>query len=202
MAAGDYSGRPGSGRGAQRRRAGLWEAMDRTRIRWRNAARIAAGVAAAGGLALVVPDLLEPPAPPPLPADIGLATAPGAPLDAVGSREPHDSRRRSPTKEARDREPPPTPRSEERGQSRRRAPEHEEPQSPQGPPPPSPVTASATAPSSPTSSPTATAPATPPAPAPPASPPPQADPPDPPSAPADPPPAAPEPQPSEFSFER
>ena len=59
MAAGDYSGRPESGRGAQRRRAGLWEAMDRTRIRWRNAARIAAGVAAAAVLALVVLGMAE-----------------------------------------------------------------------------------------------------------------------------------------------
>jgi neural Wiskott-Aldrich syndrome protein len=48
--------------------------MDRSRIRWRNVGRLAAGVAGGGVLLIVGPGLLDPPEPPPLPADVGLAT--------------------------------------------------------------------------------------------------------------------------------
>ncbi len=48
--------------------------MDRTRIRWKNVARLAGGVAAGATLIAVVPGLLQPGAPAPLPPDVGLET--------------------------------------------------------------------------------------------------------------------------------
>jgi hypothetical protein len=48
--------------------------MDRSQIRWKNVGRLAAGAAGAGALLVVAPGLFEPPQPPPLPADVGLAT--------------------------------------------------------------------------------------------------------------------------------
>ena len=54
--------------------------MDRARIRWRNVGRIAGGLGAAGLLVVVVPGLLEPPEPPPLPDDVGLATGATRPV--------------------------------------------------------------------------------------------------------------------------
>ena len=47
----------------------------RTRIRWTGVAKLAAGAIACGALALTLPALLERPKPPPLPADVGFATA-------------------------------------------------------------------------------------------------------------------------------
>jgi hypothetical protein len=49
----------------------------RTRIRWTGVAKLAAGAIGCGALALALPALLEPPKPPPLPADVGFT--PGAP---------------------------------------------------------------------------------------------------------------------------
>ena len=72
--------------------------MDRARIRWRNVARLAAGAVLAGLALALGPGLLTPSEPPPLPADVGLATGPervyaatGAP---PGAQRPHDARPR------------------------------------------------------------------------------------------------------------
>src|SRR6476660_1843862 len=51
----------------------------RTRIRWTNVARLAAGAIACTALVAGVPALLERPKPPPLPDDIGLTQARHAP---------------------------------------------------------------------------------------------------------------------------
>jgi hypothetical protein len=48
--------------------------MARTRIRWQNVARIGACVAGAAAAVAFLPGLLSPSDPPPLPADVGLAT--------------------------------------------------------------------------------------------------------------------------------
>lgn len=203
MAAGDYSGRPEDGRGARQRHAGLEEAMDRTRIRWRNAARIGAGLAAAGGLALVVPGLLGPPEAPPLPADVGLATGTAKPLELVEPPDPPQTSRGRPTR-TRTRDPghrPPAP-AEARSSPTRESPERGErkaergaPASPVSAPAPAPPAPLAPAPPAPSPQPSAP-PAAPPTPAAPP------DPPDPPAAQPDPPQPSAEPEPSEFSFER
>ena len=96
--------------------------MDRTRIRWRNAARIGAGLAAAGGLVLVLPSLLEPPQPRPLPADIGLATAPGDTPEPVAPPAPREaSREGSGARKMDDRQPAADPAEGRRGPARERA---------------------------------------------------------------------------------
>jgi hypothetical protein len=58
--------------------------MDRSRIRWRNVGRLAAGVAGGGVLLVVMPGLLDPPEPPPLPADVGLATGASGAVATLG----------------------------------------------------------------------------------------------------------------------
>lgn len=51
--------------------------VSRTRIRWTGVAKLAAGAVGCGALALALPALLEPPKPPPLPADVGFTPDPG-----------------------------------------------------------------------------------------------------------------------------
>ena len=68
---------------------------NRTRIRWVNVARLAAGAIGCTALVVGLPALLERPKPPPLPSNVGLAPAADAPpaarLHAArGSREPRD----------------------------------------------------------------------------------------------------------------
>ena len=73
--------------------------MDRARIRWRNVARLAAGAVLAGLALALAPGLLTPSEPPPLPADVGLATGPEGVYAATGLRpargarttRPHDA---------------------------------------------------------------------------------------------------------------
>lgn len=48
--------------------------MARTRIRWQNVGRVAGGIAVGAVALFAAADLLEPPPPEPLPADVGLAT--------------------------------------------------------------------------------------------------------------------------------
>ena len=48
--------------------------MARTLIRWRNVGSLAGGVAVGAVALFAGADLLEPPSPEPLPADVGLAT--------------------------------------------------------------------------------------------------------------------------------
>lgn len=174
--------------------------MGRTRIRWRNAARIGAGIAAAAGLILLVPGLLEPPRPPPLPADIGLAAVP-AQAAGPGERSPRRKPGREPSGASggRDPEPRPAVRGGEHDPTRRHGPKRHVPrtedEAPAAPVPvrapptasvpvPAPVPAQAVAPH------TATPPVA------------EPDPPDPVRPETDPPQPAPQSGPPEFSFER
>src|SRR5919197_3220340 len=73
-----------------------------TRIRWQNAAKLAAGLVACLALVAGLPTLLERPKPPPLPADIGLthladhsaATAQRSPRATLHSQEREAARKR------------------------------------------------------------------------------------------------------------
>jgi hypothetical protein len=76
----------------------------RTRIRWINVARLAAGAVASAALVLGVPALLERPKPPPLPDDIGLTQAREAP-PAVVPRAPAASRTERRRTRSRDHKP-------------------------------------------------------------------------------------------------
>src|SRR5918996_301808 len=100
--------------------------MDRSRIRWQNVGRLAAGAVAGGALLFVAPGLLDPPDPPPLPADVGLATGATGPVAAVPETEPaapasqSDEPRRNRERQRARREPegverPAAPRPHEQG---------------------------------------------------------------------------------------
>jgi hypothetical protein len=175
--------------------------MARTRIRWTNLGRLAAGLGAGGVLIAVVPGLVEPAEPPPLPPDVGLTTgasgaagvyasAPRVPNERARTTSARRSRRDEPSEERHvrtrsDRDPKP-------------APADPAPEAPAPPAPPAPTPAAAPAPPPPA----------PPSPAPPpepAEPEPEQPEPDPPAdEPADPPPPPDEPAPtgpSQFGFE-
>jgi hypothetical protein len=106
--------------------------MDRSRIRWQNVGRLAAGAVAGGALLFVAPGLLDPPDPPPLPADVGLATGATGPVGALPEPEPiapdrpSDERRSKRQRQPADREPeggepPAALRSHDRGDARAKA---------------------------------------------------------------------------------
>jgi hypothetical protein len=126
--------------------------MDRTRIRWSNVGRLLGGVGAGGLLLVVVPGLIEPSDPPPLPADVGLATgATGAYVTAPATDHDRDrDHRASPDRDRRAR--PSSPRPPERARSPR--PPERPPAQPSGEPapapaPPVPAPAPVTAPAAP-----------------------------------------------------
>src|SRR4051794_40387761 len=66
----------------------------RTRIRWINVARLAAGAIVCAVLLVGLPSLLERPKPPPLPDDIGLTQAARGPTTSAArsprAAEPHE----------------------------------------------------------------------------------------------------------------
>ena len=89
--------------GAQAAPAGLFEIVRRSRIRWSNVGRVAAGLAAVVGLIVLVPGLLVPREPESLPADVGLATGAGDTYAYVdpeprGDRPAGEAGRRSPVR--------------------------------------------------------------------------------------------------------
>ena len=94
--------------------------MDGTRIRWKNVGRLVAGLGTGGLLIAVVPGLLEPPEPPPIPADVGLTQGATGFAGALGeTRAP--SIDRGPRGSAREARPRPDPRPEPPGRAERRA---------------------------------------------------------------------------------
>jgi hypothetical protein len=135
--------------------------MEHARIRWRNVGRVAAGVGAGGLLIAFAPGLLEPPDPPPLPADVGLATGATGAAGPYALAAPRPRRDRAAPRAHR--EPDPVPDSASRGARPTRArhgsdrdpatphlgPEASPPAAPVAAPTPAPVPAAAAPPAAP-----------------------------------------------------
>src|SRR5947208_6964878 len=137
----------------------------RSRIRWRNVARLAAGAIAGVVLLVGLPSLIRRPEPPPLEPDIGLAPAFSAPTRVASElrprREPRHEGRRDRVRTQHARHPD--------GRTRALRRHHREHLRGQPPPPPAPRSRAPTQTvyASPPPAPSPSPPATPPAPGPP-----------------------------------